>query len=86
MEPLLLQLGNLYLTAGEYNKAVHQFERVTFNNSDSAEAYYGLAGAYLNQDKKEKAIEALKKVIEISPESKISGYSKTLLINLEAEK
>ena len=67
--PLQLQLGNLYLTAGDYQNAERQFKSVLQVNPESAEAYYGLAGVYISEGKKEETIAALQKVIELAPES-----------------
>jgi O-antigen ligase/Tfp pilus assembly protein PilF len=77
MVPLQLQLGNIYLKAKDYKKAEQHFDDAIENNPDSAEAYYGIAGAYINQDKREAAVEALQKVIELAPESKLAGYAVT---------
>jgi tetratricopeptide (TPR) repeat protein len=85
MLPLQLQLGNLYLTIKDYQNAERQFQNVLQINPESAEAYYGLAGAYVNQGKKEETIAALQKVIELAPESRVAGYAKTMLTKIELE-
>jgi len=78
-----LQLGNIYLTLKDYKDAERLFNEAIKNKPDSAEAYYGLAGVYVNQGKKEKTIETLEKVIELAPESKLAGYAKTMLKKIE---
>ncbi len=83
--PLQLQLGNLYLTAGDYQNAERQFKSVLQVNPESAEAYYGLAGVYISEGKKEETIAALQKVIELAPESRVAGYAKTTLTKIELE-
>ncbi len=85
MLPLQLQLGNLYLTAGDYQNAERQFQSVLQVNPESAEAYYGLAGVYISEGKKEETIAALQKVIELAPESRVAGYAKTMLTKMELE-
>lgn len=79
------QLANVYNNIGDYKNAEYHFVDVLKSNPKSAEAYYGLAGVYINQNKNEDAIKALKKVIEIAPESKIADYAKTMLTKLEIE-
>jgi O-antigen ligase/tetratricopeptide (TPR) repeat protein len=85
MLPLQLQLGNIYLTTKDYKDSERIFADAIENNTDSAEAYYGIAGAYLKQDKKEQGIEALEKVIDLAPESKLAGYAKIMLKKMELE-
>ncbi len=85
MLSIKIQLANIYNNIGDYKNAEYHFVDVLKSNPKSAEAYYGLAGVYINQDRKEEAIKALKKIIEIAPESKIAEYAKTMLIKLEIE-
>ena len=79
MLPLQLQLGNIYLTIKDYKDAERHFDGAIKNNPASVEAYYGLGRIYINQDKKEQAIEMLEKVIELDPESKLAEYAESLL-------
>jgi len=83
--PLQLQLGNLYLTIEDYQNAERQFQNALQVNPESAEAYYGLAGVYINEGEKEETIAALQKVIELAPESRVAGYAKTMLTKIELE-
>jgi len=83
MLPLQLQLGNIYLAGKDYKNAERHFAGAINNDPNSAEGYYGIAGAYLNQRKKEQTIEALEKVIELAPESKLAGYAKTTLTKIK---
>jgi O-antigen ligase/Tfp pilus assembly protein PilF len=85
MLPLQLQLGNIYLTIKNFKNAERHFADAIHDNPNNEEAYYGLAGAYLNQGKKEQGIEALQKVIELEPESKLAGYAKTTLTKIKLE-
>ncbi len=85
MLSLQLQLGNIYLKAKDYKKAEQHFSEAIKNNPKSAEAYYGLAGAHINQGKEKLTVEALQKVIELAPESKLAGYAGTMLKKIELE-
>ncbi len=86
MLPLQFELGNIYSLQKEFSNAERMFSEIIRYNPDNVEAYYKLAGIYISQDKKEQAIKALEKVIEIAPESKEAGYAKTTLTKLEQEK
>jgi tetratricopeptide (TPR) repeat protein len=86
MLPFQLELGNIYLLQKDYSNAERLFKEIITNNPDNFETYYVLAGLYINQGKREQAIKALEKVIEIAPESKEAGYAKTTLTKLEQEK
>ncbi len=85
MVPLQIQLANIYLTRNDYQNAENYFIDAIDNNPNSAEAYYGLAKAYIKQDKVEQAKEKLKKVIELKPESELAEEARTVLIKLETE-
>ncbi len=85
MLSMKIQLANIYITLKDYKNAEHHFVDVIRSNPENAEAYYGLAVVYINQNKNEDAINALNKIIEIAPESKIADYAKTILIKLEIE-
>jgi len=85
MLPLQLQLGDIYLETKDYVNAERHFAGAIKNDPSSAEGYYGLAKAYRNQDKKEQAIEALEKVIELAPESEAGEYAKAMLIEIGLE-
>ncbi|MDD3656684.1 MAG: O-antigen ligase family protein [Atribacterota bacterium] len=80
-----LEVGNIYFTLKDYQNALRHFNDVIESNPNSVEGYYGRAGVYINQGKKDEAIDALKKVIEMAPESKLAGYAKTMLTKLEIE-
>jgi len=85
MLPLQLHLGSIYLERKEYKNAERHFADAIKNDSNNAEAYYGLAKAYRNQDKKEQAIEALEKVIGLAPESKLAVSAKAMLMKIGTE-
>jgi len=83
MLPLQIELGNSYLILKDYKNAERCFLEAIKSFPDHAEAYYGLAGVYMSQNKKEQAIEALNKVIELAPQSKIAAYAATYLKKLK---
>ncbi len=83
MLPLQIELGNSYLILKDYKNAERHFGEAIKNFPENAEAYYKLALAYVNQNKKEEAIKALHKVIELAPQSKIASYAETLLKKLK---
>jgi superkiller protein 3 len=82
---LQLQLGDIYLASKDYKNAERHFAGAIENDSNSADAYYGLAKAYRNQGKKEQAIEAFEKVIELAPESELAVSAKAMLIEIGTE-
>jgi len=83
--PLQIQLGNIYLEKKEYGNANRYFTDAIGNDTNSAEAYYGLAIVYSKQGKKEQAFEVLERVIELEPEGKLAEEAKTMLSTLEVE-
>jgi len=83
MLPLQLRLGNIYLEIRKFKEAERHFSGAIKNNPESAEAYYGIARVYVNQGKKEQTVKALKKVIELDPESKLAGYAREMLKKIE---
>lgn len=82
MLSLQLQLANIYLTIDDCQNAERFFNDVITYNPKNAEAHYGLGEIYINQGKKEQAIEVLQKVIEITPESELADNARTMLIEL----
>ena len=85
MLPLQLRLGNIYLTQKDYQNAERIFSSAIENKPDNVETYYGLAQAYIGQDKKELGKEALQKVIDLEPNGKVADYAGTLLKKYEVE-
>ncbi|HYV49531.1 MAG TPA: tetratricopeptide repeat protein [Myxococcaceae bacterium] len=67
------QLGNLYLQAGKRDKAVEAFKKAIELSQDdgrgkSADAYKGLALAYLGQNKANGAVDVLKSAVKALPD------------------
>ena len=83
--PLQIQLGNIYIILKDYKNAEYHFVDVIKNNPESAEAYYGLAIVHLEQGKKEQAVEALEKVIELAPQSEVADNARTKLTDFEPD-
>ena len=69
MFPLYSELGNTYLRLQNYKPAEIAFINALKINPNFINARYGLAGAYLNQNRKNEAIEEFKNVIKNAPDS-----------------
>ena len=69
MVPLYVDLGKLYLQARRYKLAEAAFEDALKITPDFVNAHYGLAVAYLQQNRQAEALEELQKVIELAPDS-----------------
>jgi len=86
MFPLYSELGNTYLQLKRYKPAEIAFKNALKINSDFVNAHYGLAGAYLNQNKIEEALVELQKVIELAPDSQEANYARNTLQKIAQEK
>jgi Tfp pilus assembly protein PilF len=86
MIPLYTDLGNNYMKAGRYKPAEIAFKNVLKINPKYVNAHYGLAGAYLRQNKLDEAQEELQKVIELAPDSREAQYARNILQNIAQEK
>jgi len=86
MFPFYSELGNTYLQLGRYKPAEIAFKNTLKINPDFVNAHYGLAGAYLNQNKTEKALIELQKVIELAPDSQEAKYSRDIMQKISQEK
>jgi tetratricopeptide (TPR) repeat protein len=79
MLPLYRALGTAYLKLEDYEKAEIAFNNALEIDGNSFKAHYGLAGAYLNQGKKDLALLEFKKVVELAPHSIEGKYSQEML-------
>jgi len=86
MVPLYSELGNTYLQLKRYKPAEIAFKNAIKINPDFINAHYGLAGAYLNQNKLEEALVELQKVIELAPDSQEAQYARNTLQKIAQEK
>ena len=86
MLPLYSELGNTYLQLERYKPAEIAFKNALKINPDFVNAHYGLAGAYLQQNKQAEALEELQKVIELAPDSQEANYAKITIQKLNQEK
>ncbi len=86
MFPLYSELGNVFLQLGRYKPAEIAFKNALKINPDFVNAHYGLAGAYLNQNKIEEALVELQKVIELAPDSKEAQYAQNIIQQIAQEK
>jgi len=85
MLPLYSELGNTYLQLKRYKPAEIAFKNALKINSDFVNAHYGLAGAYLNQNKIEEALVELQKVIELAPDSQEAKYAQNIMQQIAQE-
>jgi len=83
MMPLYRALGTVYLKLEDYEKAEIAFNNALEIDVNSFKVHYGLAGAYLNQGKKDLALLEFKKVVKLAPHSKEGKYSQEMLNKLE---
>jgi len=86
MVPLYSEIGNVYLQLKRYKPAEIAFKNAIGINQDFVNAHYGLAGAYLNQNKTEEALVELQKVIELAPDSKEANYARRTMQKIAQEK
>jgi len=86
MLPLYAELGNTYLQLERYKPAEIVLKDALKIDPDFINAHYGLAGAYLNQNKTEEALLELEKVIELAPDSQEANYARNIMQNIAQEK
>jgi len=86
MVPLYSELGNTYLRLKRYKPAEIAFKDALSINPKYVNAQYGLAGAYLNQNKIEEALVELEKVIELAPDSQEANYAQNIIQQIAQEK
>ena len=86
MLPLYAELGNTYLQLGRYKPAEIILKDALKIDPNFINAHYGLAGAYLNQNKIEEAQEELQKVIDLAPDSEVARHAKNVLTNIKDKK
>jgi len=79
MVPLYTDLGNNYMRVGRYKPAEIAFQNALKINPKYVNAHYGLAGAYLRQNKLDEAQEELQKVIEIAPDSREATSARKII-------
>jgi TolB-like protein/Flp pilus assembly protein TadD len=60
-----IALGDLYQTSGKYELALHEYQAAIEKTPDSADAYIGLAAAYVGTGDKQKAEGALRQAIDL---------------------
>ena len=86
MVPLYSELGNTYLRLERHKPAEVAFKNALKINPGFANAHYGLAGAYLRQNKIEEGLDELKKVIELAPDSREANYARETIQKIAQEK
>lgn len=86
MFPMYNQLGIIYLRLERYKQAEMAFKDALKINPDFVNAHYGLARAYLQQNKQAGALEELQKIIELAPDSKEAQSARDMLQKIAREK
>jgi len=86
MIPLYSELGNIYLKLERYKPAEIAFKNALKINPKYVNAHYGLAGAYLRQNKLDDALEELQKVVELAPDSEEAKYAREIIQKITQEK
>ena len=86
MLPLYAELGNTYLQLKRYKPAEIVLKDALKIDPNFINAHYGLAGAYLNQNKIEEALFELQKVIELAPDSQEAKYAQNIIQQIAQEK
>jgi len=86
MLPLYAELGNTYLQLERYKPAEIVLKNALKIDPNFINAHYGLAGAYLNQNKVEEALVELQKVIELAPDSPEAQYAQNIIQQIAQEK
>ena len=86
MLPLYSELGNVYMQLERYKPAEIAFKNALRIDPKYTNAHYGLAGAYLRQNKLDEAQEELQKVIELAPDSREAQYARDTIQKITQEK
>ncbi len=86
MPPLYAELGNAYLKLEKYELAEAAFKNALKIDPKLVSARYGLANAYLNQNKIDEGLVSLEKVIELAPDSQEAKYARDTIQKIEQEK
>jgi len=86
MVPLYGELGNIYLLLKRYTPAEIAFKNALKINTKYVNAHYGLAGAYLRQNKLEEGLKELQQIIELAPDSKEANYARDIMQKITQEK
>ena len=73
-----LDLGNKYLTEGQYEDAIVAFEAAISIEPKTPEAYKGLAEAYEDMGNNEAAKEALQRGIEATADEGLKDYKESI--------
>jgi len=69
-----------------YEPAEAAFKDALKINPNFVMAHYGLAGAYLKQNKIEEGLIELKKVVELAPDSREAKYARDVIQKIEQQK
>lgn len=86
MPPLYSELGNAYLKLERYEPAEIAFKDALKIDANFVSACYGLARAYLRQNRIDEGLVELKKVIELAPNSQEAEYARDAIQKIEQTK
>ncbi len=75
-------LGNIYLYRGKVDEAIKYFKQSIIIDSSDAQVFYNLAGAYIQKEEFNAALEYLEKCIKINPEFPKAKNLKIQLIEI----
>ena len=86
MLPLYNQLGSIYFRQKNYKQAEAAYKNALEIDPDFANSHYGLARAYLQQNKQAGALEELQRVIELAPDSEEAKDALNIMQQIAQEK
>jgi len=86
MPPLYNELGNTYLKLEKYEPAEIAFKNALKIDPNYVGTRYGLADAYLRQNKIDEGLVELKKIIELAPDSREAKYARDAIQKINQEK
>lgn len=83
MPPLYIELGNANLKLEKYEPAEIAFKDALKIDPNLVNAHYGLADAYLRQNKIDEGLVELKRVVELAPDSQEAKYAQDAIQKIE---
>ncbi len=79
MLPLYIELGKTYIRIKKFEPAEMALKNALKIDSNSINAYYGLANVYLQQDRLQEALNEFQEIIKISPGTADAEYSEKMI-------
>ena len=81
----LYKIGTTYLNAGDYEKAVKNFNKSIEKNDKFIDAYFNRALSYTYLKKYDEAINDYSIVIKLDPNNEVSFFNRSRIFNLKKE-